>query len=663
MQPFALNAHGRLVFPSNFIPDLDFSVIHSLDQLERVIRRDFEAKAPSGTDILERAETGAYETRFQLMRDMGLNLFWANRFAITMYEKRPTRWADVPRNRDDVFLPVLTPWEDSDRKVSAVESAYRALPAAWDAEVEDRIFRTLLDVFGTRRHHASELPAVKPTIAEALQDGTVQTFRLNGYDPDYPTYTYDDILDCSESVPELEALHRWAMVLHNQYPWNRSDVDLVEVGRLRDDDFVAVFHPRTAEVDRFLRRVRTGGADQAPAATPPREQVEPMPPRTPFRAVNVRTDFTVMPRVEALAVTKGELVCTNDDLIRNTAYSWSPMQAQEIADKTGIEERRYSARSLDALALDAARKALRHAGREPDEIGAVIFCSCTSTRMMPSMGTWLSGELGMLQTYASYDVVAACAGLPYGLAEATRLLQEVQRPVLLVCGEKFSDKIGNVRPSRMIFGDGAAALVVGPAPSGNDCDIDYLQTYASGPVSEVNSIVWPNPAFDNNLTVYGPEVKALAGRYLRQMIEEIRGLPHPGDGEGSALEAIDLVVPHQANKTMVIDLAVKAGLSPDQLYFDIDTVGNLSSASIPTALFDAVRTGVLDRPMRVFAPGFGAGAVGGYAIMRVDPAVMAPDDGADGASGAGAEGVRETAPDDSSQSSRPSEDVRTAFAD
>src|SRR2546428_2915541 len=129
--------------------------------------------------------------------------------------------------------------------------------------------------------------------------------------------------------------------------------------------------------------------------------------------------------------------------------------------------------------------------------------------MMPSLATWLSGQLGMFQTHVSCDMVAACAGLPYGLAEAVRLLQEVERPVLVVCGERFSDKIGTVRTSRMIFGDGAAALVVGPAPAGAPPDIEWFQTYASGPMSEVDSIIWPNPEFDNNITVYGPEVKAL----------------------------------------------------------------------------------------------------------------------------------------------------------
>lgn len=79
----------------------------------------------------------------------------------------------------------------------------------------------------------------------------------------------------------------------------------------------------------------------------------------------------------------------------------------------------------------------------------------------------------------------------------------------------------------MIFGDGAAAMVIGVAPQGEPPDIEYLQTYASGPATEVNSNIWPNPAIDNNITVYGPEVKSLAGRYLVQMIDELKVLPDP----------------------------------------------------------------------------------------------------------------------------------------
>src|SRR6266852_1911951 len=148
------------------------------------------------------------------------------------------------------------------------------------------------------------------------------------------------------------------------------------------------------------------------------------------------------------------------------------MTGEEISRKTGIEQRLYTELDLDHMALLAAQRALDKSGRKPEEIGAVLFCSCTSAKMMPSLATWLSGRLGMLQTHVSCDLVAACAGLPYGLSEAVRLLQEVERPVLVVCGEKFSDKIGTVRTSRMIFGDGAAALVVGPAAPGAPPDLE-----------------------------------------------------------------------------------------------------------------------------------------------------------------------------------------------
>ena len=74
---------------------------------------------------------------------------------------------------------------------------------------------------------------------------------------------------------------------------------------------------------------------------------------------------------------------------------------------------------------------------------------------------------------------------------------------------------------------------------------------------------------------------------------------------------------------MVVQYAKGAGIPPERLYFNIETVGNTSSASIPLAIYDAVQDGRIDRPMRLFTPGFGAGAVGGYVVMRLDPAIVA----------------------------------------
>src|SRR6185312_1378050 len=654
MESFIVNKHGRVVLPSNFDPALDFSVLRDLDQLSEVIRRDFEAKAPTGTQILRRIEDGGYANRYELLRDLALNLFWANRYAMSMYQKRPTRWRDVARTRGDVFLPVLDAWEEGDRKVSAVENLFPTLPAAWDAGVEDDLFRLVFDVFRHRKHQGTELPAVKPTVGEALAQSHNRTWRLGDYDPDFPVFTSEQILDCAEDIAELEALRRWAMVLHNEYPWGRSQTELVEVGDLRDDDYVVLFYPRDREVARFLQRVKAGLMTSRPLRKVP----ETRRPAAPYPAVDVRRLFRIQPRLEALAVVKGEQTVTNDDVVRNSAYNWSPMSAEEIRLKTGVEQRQYTVRSLEEFALQAAEQAMTKSGRSPEEIGAVLLCTCTSTRLIPATATWISGELGIYQTHSSCDIAAACAGFAYGLLEATRLLQEVNRPIIVVYAEKFSDKIGTVRPSRMLLADGAAAVVVAPAAHGEVGDLEYLQSYASGPVSEVNSIIWPNPDFDNSMTIYGPEVKSLAGRYVAQMIEELHRLPDPDDAGGTLLDRVGLVVPHQANKTMVIDLMGKAGITPDRLYFNIERTGNTSSASIPLALYDAVQDGVVTEPVRVFAPGFGAGAVGGYVVMRFDPRIVAVEDPRAGDWHAGL-----LNPDGTDQSGHSSEDVRIGFAE
>lgn len=621
MHPIELNRRGKIVFPDNCFPELDFSTIDTLEQLDDIIERDFGAKAPTGSDILDRITAGRYRTRFGLLRDMALNLFWANRFVITMYDVQPTRWADIPHRRDDVFVPVQTPWRDRETKVSAVRDTYPTLSARWDQEAEDGIYRILFDVFSHRRNHATKLSAVLPTVAELRSDPANQTLRLQQYDPDFPRFSYAEIIDCDADVPELEALHRWSMVLHNLYPWHREHAVLTPVGELRDDDYVVVFRPRDPDIARFVSRVRSGTAPR-PATPAPAPAPAPIAPARPYEPINVR-DLAVQPQIAAIAAVHGELVCSNDDLIRNSGYNWSSMSAQDIRAKTGIEQRRYTLDSLEDISLRAARAALAHAGVGPADIGAVIVCTCTSSRLLPSIACWISGQLGIQQTHCSFDLVAACAGLSYGLAEATRVMQTVKRPVLLVCAEKFSDKIGNVRPSRMIFGDGASATVLAPKPPGAPPDIEYLQTYASGPVSQVNSILWPNPAFANHITVFGPEVKTLAGRYLHQMLDEIGALPDPDGHAESLLASVDLIIPHQANKTMVIELAAAAGIAADRLYFNIDKVGNTSSASIPLAVHDAVVDATISRPTRVFAPGFGAGAVAGYAILRIDPAVVA----------------------------------------
>jgi len=126
MKRFVVNRHGRIVFPFNFFPALDVSVFETLDQFEAVIKRNFEEKARTEVDIVARVDTGSYWSSYELLRDVATNLFWAHRYAMTMYDKRPTRWRDVPRHRGDVFIPVVKP-VDPGPATAVIEAGYRAL--------------------------------------------------------------------------------------------------------------------------------------------------------------------------------------------------------------------------------------------------------------------------------------------------------------------------------------------------------------------------------------------------------------------------------------------------------------------------------------------------------------------------------------------------------
>src|SRR5581483_7521135 len=193
LKPFVLNRHHRIIFPGNFFPELDFSVFQTLSEFTDVIRRDFGEKAPTEAEILGRLEERRYRNRYELCRELALNLFWVNRYILTMYDKRPTRWGDLPHHRDDIFLPVYQP-RDTAPAASALDLGYRNLPALWEEELEDKCFHILLDVFRNKQSSGGEIRPIKFTVAEILADPSRLTCHLLKYDPDFPIYNYDDIV-------------------------------------------------------------------------------------------------------------------------------------------------------------------------------------------------------------------------------------------------------------------------------------------------------------------------------------------------------------------------------------------------------------------------------------------------------------------------------------
>src|SRR4029077_15802333 len=136
------------------------------------------------------------------------------------------------------------------------------------------------------------------------------TFHIALYDPDFPTFSYEQIVDCNVEVPELESLMRWAMVLHNQYPWHRQHTRLIEVGKIKDDDVVPVFYPRNREVLQFIGRVKARRCSVVGRPGP----TAPEAPSRPYPALDLMGPrFAIKPRIAALAVVKGERLFSNDD--------------------------------------------------------------------------------------------------------------------------------------------------------------------------------------------------------------------------------------------------------------------------------------------------------------------------------------------------------------
>ena len=104
--------------------------------------------------------------------------------------------------------------------------------------------------------------------------------------------------------------------------------------------------------------------------------------------------------------------------------------------------------------------------------------------------------------------------------------------------------------------------------------------YATPPASQVNSIIWPNPAFDNNITIYGPEVKALAGRYLSEMIAELKASPDPDGSKATLFDSIDPAASPRGQQDDGVRARHRCGTRL-KLYFNIERVANTSSATPP----------------------------------------------------------------------------------
>lgn len=293
-----------------------------------------------------------------------------------------------------------------------------------------------------------------------------------------------------------------------------------------------------------------------------------------------------------------------------------------IEHRSGVRERRWATDETSSyMGAQAAKEAVAESGLELSEIDLILNASGTPEQAIPDGGPLIQRQLGLgASGIACMSVHATCLSFLAALDVSANLLATGRyKNILIVSSEVASHGINFKEPeSASLMGDGAAAAVVTATPPGEESclQIARLETYGDG--AELTAIRGggtgrhPNdPATrpeDNLFHMDGPQVLRLAVRYSSDFLEKLR----PGLSKG--LGTIKLVTPHQPSK-MGLKVMQGFGWPADQIVKTLDRLGNCVSASIPLTIYEAARSGRLQRGDEFLIVGTGAGLSIGGAIL------------------------------------------------
>ena len=322
--------------------------------------------------------------------------------------------------------------------------------------------------------------------------------------------------------------------------------------------------------------------------------------------------------IHGLGTYAPERCITNDDLCRlvDTTDEW-------ITSRTGIKQRHQLAEGEQCsdAGVKAAQKALAEAGLTPADITHVLVATCTGDRLCPSTACILAGKLGCGPVMA-LDFNAACSGFIYGLELAhTVLTAHAEATVLLVSSEALTRRVNwQDRSTCVLFGDGAGAMVLrGTAaqkPAGAVLDVIC---HSDGTQHELITIGGgTRQAYEHGqsiddeffLHMQGREVFKHAVRNMASVCQEILARNQ------LSIADVALLVPHQANMRIIEAVGERLHVEPSQVFANVASYGNTSSASVPLALADARAQGRIPAKGKVLAASFGAGLTWGAALLQ-----------------------------------------------
>ncbi|WP_130806885.1 beta-ketoacyl-ACP synthase III [Senegalia massiliensis] len=309
-------------------------------------------------------------------------------------------------------------------------------------------------------------------------------------------------------------------------------------------------------------------------------------------------------------------IVTNKDLekIVDTSDEW-------ITTRTGIRERRIleKDKSTSYMAKIAAERAIASSGLNSQDIDMVIVTTVTPDMAFPSTACIVQEQLG-LKNAAAFDLEAACTGFIYGLTNAYAFIKSgLYKNVLVISADNLSKIVDwEDRNTCVLFGDGAGAVVVSSVDSGKG--ILSMDIGADGSGGEL--LTQPaggslNPSTEETvknklhfIKMEGNSVFKFAVKTMAQSSKKVM------DDISFSISDIDHLIPHQANMRIIESASKRLKINKDKVCMNLDKYGNMSSASIPVALDEAVRNNTIKDGDNVILVGFGGGLTWGATLLK-----------------------------------------------
>ncbi|GAA6181989.1 MULTISPECIES: beta-ketoacyl-ACP synthase III [unclassified Shimia] len=319
------------------------------------------------------------------------------------------------------------------------------------------------------------------------------------------------------------------------------------------------------------------------------------------------------------AVVKGVGHYLPERVVPNAEFEKSLETSDEwIRTRSGIERRHFASedQTTSDLASLAAQAALRNAGLDADDIDAVVVATSTPDLTFPSVATMVQDKIGMTRGFG-FDVQAVCAGFVYALTNANALILSGQAKRVLVIGAETFSRIMDWtdRATCVLFGDGAGALILEAQEGSGDVSDRGVLSADLNSDGRYRDMLY----VDGGVSTTGDagKLRMQGNALFRQAVEKLTSTAHTALGKiGLDDDAVDWIVPHQANIRIIQGTAKKLGVPMDRVIVTVQDHGNTSAASIPLALSVGVDTGKIKQGDLLVTEAIGGGLAWGSVVLR-----------------------------------------------